>query len=214
MQSFQPFAQPPPPSARPAARHNPLLTEEAIKTRVDAIAARLTLVPRDSDLPTCGGSADLARPHIESDTAYHWVVVERRVERERKTTQDLDELLYWVFEPVTFHMATSYASARHDPANGYRRALFRRQLELLTRLDPSWSARCRRELAAVLADHPFTDGGPQEIDWEESAAGLGYPERRRGERETCIDRLRHAWRSSCRWACPRSPTTRRSAAAR
>ena len=69
----------------------------------------LAIAAPASSLPTFGKTEDGARPHIEvRSDAYHYVVVERGCELERKRTPDLQELLYWVFSDVTHQMAFQY----------------------------------------------------------------------------------------------------------
>jgi Immunity protein 63 len=140
-----------------------LLPLDAVRQWVEATVACMPWPPSPGDLPVYA-IAPSDRPRIEIDAAYHRVAIERGEETGRNGTRSLDELLFWVFEPVTFSIASAYAAARHEPANGYRRALFRRQLDLLGGLDPVWRERQRLDLLAILARHPLTDGGPQTID--------------------------------------------------
>jgi hypothetical protein len=93
-------------------------------------------------LPTYGGSEDGARPHIESEgIALSYVVVERGVELRRDTTEDLDELLYWIFRAVTFSMGGEFELRHRVEHQDFRIIMFQQQLELLTALKPHW---CRR----------------------------------------------------------------------
>jgi hypothetical protein len=138
-----------------------LLTLDQVKGRVEQLAARIA-APADM-LPTYGKTLDYGHPHIERDTTYHWVVVERGEELERRTTTDLDELLYWTFETVTFDMAVKaghYSASTQDP----RRQYWTKQINLLIALHPGWAARCRARIDAVLAVTPFTDGGAGRIE--------------------------------------------------
>jgi hypothetical protein len=136
----------------------PPLDLERVREMVARLAARIDAP--DGALPTFGVSRDFGYPHIEVNTAYHWVIVERGREVTRRTTASLDELLFWTFEWVTQTTATPFAVAHRRPARDYRRALFEEQLRLLARLRPDWAARQRAELAAILADAPFMDDGP------------------------------------------------------
>lgn len=112
----------------------------------------------DALLPTFGRSDDGARPHVEVDgRGYHFVVVERGQELERITTSDFDELLYRVFDTVTFSLASRYESARRVAMADPRRLMFSRQVELLAKLSPAWAARQAAEHEAILRDHPFDD---------------------------------------------------------
>ena len=109
-------------------------------------------------LPTYGRSEDFARPHLEvNGDGLHFVVVERGQEQLRRTTRQLDELLYWVFDGVTFSMAVKYEARHRVPGQDFRRLLFQHQLELLQQLKLAWAERCGREMAAVLRQHPFED---------------------------------------------------------
>jgi len=132
-----------------------LLTLAELRARVEALAA-VADVPADH-LPTYGRSADYARPHLEVDSAYHWVVVERGQEFERRTTRDPDELLYWVFDAAISEGAGKWELAHRVPGLDTRRGRFARQLELMGRLDPRWRDRLAARLDAVLARHPYRD---------------------------------------------------------
>ncbi len=82
-------------------------TLEQIKDMIDKIAKRIS--PPSFLLPTYGQTQDGARPHIEVNAnGYHYMIVERGQELERKTTNHLSELLYWVFASVTHQMAVNY----------------------------------------------------------------------------------------------------------
>lgn len=109
-------------------------------------------------LPTYGHTEDGARPHIESDArGYHYVVVERGQELRRDTTRDLDELLYQIFESVTFSLACEYELAHRVAGQDSRRLLFAWQIKLLSALSPSWAEREVRDHQRILQQHPFKD---------------------------------------------------------
>lgn len=114
------------------------------------IEAPKSLIPRTA--PSAWGE-----PHIEVDRFYHLVVCERGQEFERRTTSDLDELLYWVFEGVTSSMGFDYELAHRRPEEDSRRIAFAKQLEMLNSLRPAWAERCRAELATIVARYPFDD---------------------------------------------------------
>jgi Immunity protein 63 len=129
------------------------LTLPQIKAEVDRRAAILG-VTRNQELPTYGNSEDGARPHIEVDSrGYHFVVEERGRELKRVTTPDLDEILYQVFRGVTQSLAQGHRVRGEDP----RREMFRRQLELLAKLNPQWAEREAERHRQILQDNPFVD---------------------------------------------------------
>ncbi|HEX8144186.1 MAG TPA: Imm63 family immunity protein [Pyrinomonadaceae bacterium] len=133
-----------------------MMTLSEIKIEIDRLAALIDA--SGYVLPTYGHSEDGARPHIEVDArGYHYVVVERGQELRRLTTSDLDELLFNVFESVTFSLASKYELAHRIEHQDCRRILFRRQVELLSMLSPHWGEREAQSHAETLRQHPFDD---------------------------------------------------------
>jgi hypothetical protein len=134
---------------------------------VDELAAKIEAPA--SLLPTYGHSLDGAHPHIEvthGETAHddaddacmwHYVTVERGQELERKTTSDLDELLYLIFASVTFSMAVKYEGKHRVSGQDFRRIMFQKQEELLGRLNENWQRREEEEHRLILAKYPFDD---------------------------------------------------------
>ena len=115
------------------------------------IDAPSSLIP--ATVPSAWGA-----PHIEADgSAYHFVVCERGQELERRTTLEMDELLYWTFQSITFSMAADWELAHRQRGQDARRQLFKRQHELLGKLKVAWAARRDAEVAETLREHPFND---------------------------------------------------------
>jgi hypothetical protein len=105
---------------------------------------------------------DDAYPFLEVNDAYHYVIRERGSESRRRTTRDLDELLYWILEDRTAELASSYAVHHKVAGQEFRRPMFRHQLELLAKISPDMQARGAKRIADVLAKNPFEDDGPKE----------------------------------------------------
>jgi len=119
--------------------------------------ARIINAPRDL-LPTFGSTRDFGNPHIEVDKKnYHYVIVERGIEWERSTTQNLNELLYWIFNDVTFQMACDYEVKNRVNNQDFRRELFRKQLELMKNINSDFSKKLEEEIREILKNHPFND---------------------------------------------------------
>jgi hypothetical protein len=135
-----------------------LKTLVEIKHEVDRLA-RVIDASGHCALPTYGRSEDCARPHIEIDQrGYHFVVVERGQELSRFTTADSNDLLYRIFETVTFSIACDYELANRINTQDSRRLLFHRQVSLLSKLSEDWGQRCAHRLELILEEHPFNDG--------------------------------------------------------
>ncbi len=133
---------------------------DGIKRQVDRLA-RMVDAPEQS-LPTYGRSEDTARPHIEVGGRHmSWVVVERGKELERRTTNDLDELLYWIFRSVISEMSSRFASMHQVEGKEFRYPMFMKELELMGMLSAAWRSRLIVDLGhllpeAGLSEHEMT----------------------------------------------------------
>jgi hypothetical protein len=134
-----------------------LQTLAEIERRVSELAAQIDAA--GCVLPTFGCSEDGARPHIEVNAhGMHYVIVERGQELKRVTSFDFDEILWHVFEAVTFSLAVDYELARRQAGKDCRRLIFARQVELLSALSAEWAQREAAAHHAILTLHPFDDG--------------------------------------------------------
>jgi hypothetical protein len=131
-------------------------TLNEIKSEVNRLATKINAT--ENLLPTYGSSEDGARPHIEIDShGYHYVVVERGEELSRITTDDLDKLLYHVFEGVTFSLACEYELKHRVENQDSRRLIFKHQVELLSLLSSKWGEMEARDHERILRQHPYND---------------------------------------------------------
>ncbi|WP_158829135.1 Imm63 family immunity protein [Mucilaginibacter lacusdianchii] len=132
-------------------------TLKDVQTVVQQLAEKIQAPP--DLLPTYGYSRDFAYPHIETDRhgQLHFVVIERGREIDRRTTHDLDELLFWIFSGITFSMAGDYELHHRQKGQDCRRILFSKQEELLGILNQRWMQREQVEHQQLLRDYPFDD---------------------------------------------------------
>ncbi|MFG6494773.1 Imm63 family immunity protein [Fictibacillus sp. UD] len=94
---------------------------------------------------TYGFSKDFAIPHIEVDeTGYHYAIVERGVELKRLTTTDLNELLFAIFDGITYETALKYEVENRVENQDSRIISFKKQEELLGVINEKW--RMKQEL--------------------------------------------------------------------
>ena len=127
-----------------------------IETDVAARARRIDV--SNEDLPTYGISHDFGRPHIEVDHGlYHYVVVERGRELKRRSTDNYDELLYWIFEAVTHRLAFAYEQANRIDDQDCRRIAFQKQIECMRQIGPALGERLERDIADLLRRAPYDD---------------------------------------------------------
>jgi Immunity protein 63 len=128
------------------------ITLDAIKQEVDK---RASIIEASGDvLPTYGYSEDFGQPYISVDAqGYHYIIKERGRELKHVVTSNLDDLIETIFVAVTQEIAGWWeASHRYLSAGDPRRALFKRQIELLQRLSPEWAERCLQGQQEILRE--------------------------------------------------------------
>lgn len=110
-------------------------------------------------LPTYKYSFGEALPLIEVDKQgkLHYVRIERGKEFERRTTENPDELLFWIFSGITASMAFKYELENRIEDKDCRRIAFDKQIELLSILNENWSEKKHEEHLQILKNHPFDD---------------------------------------------------------
>ncbi len=130
---------------------------EDIKIAVDALAEKID-APTNL-LPTYGRMEFEAHPFIEIDNLgfMYYVISERGKEYERKATDIIECLLYWVFSGVTSNMSFDYANKNRIENQDCRRIAFAKQVELLGVLNDSWRLREIEEHNKILLENPFDD---------------------------------------------------------
>lgn len=126
----------------------------AIEQRVKVLSEQIEAPP---GLTTFGYAIGDATPYIEVTDRYHWILSERGSEFHRQSTHDLDELLYWTFQSITFRMACTFELRNRRANEDLRRQLFAKQEELLARLSPAWAERELADHRETVRQHPFKD---------------------------------------------------------
>jgi len=96
-------------------------------------------------LPTFGYSEDGARPFVQIDSAYHYVVEERGQEIRRNSTNDPDELLYWIFDDIASAIASDWELKNRREDEDFRIQWFTKRMELLRGLSPAWEQRWKND---------------------------------------------------------------------
>lgn len=96
-------------------------------------------------------------PHIEIDEkGYQYVIHERGNEIERKITQEMEELLYWIMKDITFEMASEYEVNHRRKNQDSRRILFETQLKLLKKAKEEFYIRRKEEIKNLLQKYPYS----------------------------------------------------------
>jgi hypothetical protein len=120
----------------------------------DAVAALASIIDApENRLPAFEHSEDPSLPRIQLEgRRATYVVVEQGEELSRRSTDSLDELLYWVFTDLTFYMSCVHEVSHRVEGGDPWRSLFVKQMDLIRELDELWFERFRRERRARLAE--------------------------------------------------------------
>ncbi len=101
---------------------------------------------------------DNGSPHVEfADGEYHYVVTERGLDLDRKSTADIREMLYWMLYDLTFWMGVSFEFKNRIEGPDCRRVIFAHQLELMKRADAAMAERLEQHISKTLSANPFID---------------------------------------------------------
>lgn len=127
-----------------------------VEAEIAALAARIGAGA--DDLPTYGHSRDFGYPHVEIDAhRYHYVIVERGAEIERRSSANYGDLLFWIFSDITHGLAFAYERTHRIEDQDSRRIAFPRQIELMRRIDADMARRLEQGLAVILERWPYDD---------------------------------------------------------
>lgn len=125
---------------------------DALCQRIKACASKYTfLTVRQDD-----GS-----PHVEfTGGQYHYIVTERGLDLERRSTADKSGILYWMIYDLTFWMGVAFEFKHRVEGPDVRRIIFAHWLELMKKADLAFADRLESDIAAILAKNPFVDQEP------------------------------------------------------
>ncbi|MEJ6816498.1 Imm63 family immunity protein [Pseudomonas sp. LF-5] len=112
-----------------------------------------------SSLIVLSAPADDGAPYVEvHDDGYSYVSSERGFEIYNKSTESLNELLYWIVNRAVRQMAVKYELDNRVDKCDTRRVYFSRLVQLLGEIKPEWAELARQEVDAVLKSCPYVDG--------------------------------------------------------
>jgi hypothetical protein len=116
-------------------------------------------------------------PYVEiKDNKCFYVSSERGIEYFRKEINGLDELLFLIFESVTFSMACDFEANNRIENQDTRRQVFAKQLELLGKLDSRWEKRVKKDIEKILENAPYDDLSSERTNYSISLQKQGLKE--------------------------------------
>jgi hypothetical protein len=104
---------------------------------------------------------DVGVPHVEFiDGKYHYIVTERGLDLETRSTADRSEILYWMLYDLTFWMGVAYEFKNRVDGPDVRRVIFAHWLDLMKKADQAFADRLKIHIAETLTKNPFVDQDP------------------------------------------------------
>lgn len=98
------------------------------------------------------------RPHVKiQNNEFTLVHEEHGYVFSKKTTQDLNLLLYWIFRSVTSQMAQEFELKHRNERQDSRRIMFSKQLELMKKISVDWHSCLTGEIERILLENPYID---------------------------------------------------------
>ncbi|EDM34426.1 hypothetical protein PBAL39_19085 [Pedobacter sp. BAL39] len=130
---------------------------EKLKKKVEELAFKIN-APSNL-LPEFGREIWNAPRNVQVDGFgfMHYFIFEDCQEIERRITNEIDEILYWIFADVTLSMAINYERHHRVQRQDFRRVRFDKQEELLGKLSQKWKDKEYAEHQRLLTSYPFDD---------------------------------------------------------
>ncbi len=101
---------------------------------------------------------DVGSPHVEfTEGQYHYIVTERGLDLEHRSTNDMQEILYWLIYDLTFWMGVEFELKNRVEGPDARRLIFARSLLLMERADPAMAVKLQLHIEKTLGQHPYQD---------------------------------------------------------
>ena len=91
------------------------------------------------------------------NSKYYYIIMERGQLNKCFESEDLEEVLYPLFESITFSLASDYELNHRIENEDSRRLLWKKQLELLKKINRNFFVKCQIEIEKILKIAPFND---------------------------------------------------------
>lgn len=129
---------------------------QQLQDEYNALCQRIK--PIDGQYTLLTEREDVGVPHVEfRNGEYHYIVTERGLDLSKRSTNDANEILYWMLYDLTFWMGVAYEFKNRVEGPDGRRMMFAYWLEQMKKADQRMADRLEDDIASILAENPFSD---------------------------------------------------------
>ena len=129
---------------------------QQLQDEYNALCQRIK--PIDGQYTLLTEREDVGVPHVEfTNGEYHYIVTERGLDLSRRSTDDANEILYWMLYDLTFWMGVDHEFKNRVEGPDGRRMMFAYWLEQMKKADQRMADRLEDDIASILAENPFSD---------------------------------------------------------
>lgn len=133
---------------------------EKIKKKILKMGKKIGLNDESELYPMFSKTSDVFNDGASiytENSKYYYILMERGRINKCYESENLEEILYLLFESITFTMASDYELHHRIENQDSRRLLWQKQLELLEKVDKAFKVRCQAEIEDILKIAPFND---------------------------------------------------------
>lgn len=137
-----------------------MLKIEEIRTKVVEIGTQIGLDETSSYYPAFSEPDKIfnegASVYVTS-TQYHYIIMERGNVVKHYKSEKIEDILYPLFENITFTLAVKYELEHRNTDEDWRKLMWQKQLALLEAIDIGFADIRRNEIAEILRISPYKD---------------------------------------------------------
>ena len=136
-----------------------MLTLEELKNQIYEMGDKI-LVSKESNLmPMFSETKEVFNEgsSIYINDKYHYIIMEKGQINQHYESQEIDDILYPLFKDITSTLAQEYEVNNRIEKEDFRRVLWRKQLELLEKLDKKFRKIREKEIKDILKIAPYSD---------------------------------------------------------
>lgn len=132
---------------------------EEVKQKIFSICEKIGLDKNSYLLPLFSDNdnvfSDGASIYVDNSKCYY-IIMERGKINKQYESENLDDILYILFESITFSLASDYELEHRNEHEDSRKQLWQKQLELLAKIDANFVVRCKEEINSILKIAPYS----------------------------------------------------------